>query len=177
LYSRPDNLDDDSDLKSDDENDSDDNIPVLFERDDDSESEGESDSESESGTTATPTKRRTVYDRQHSTIQGILRDPKHAKDAERDHIHFGDQMAKKDPGSCRIYFQNVNGLSTAHDWSDIQDNFHELQKREVDIFGFAETNVAWNPTLRNQVHQHGRGRFDQFKLVTASSDDPTTGTS
>eukprot|EP00978_Attheya_sp_CCMP212_P003376 scaffold6986_cov35-Attheya_sp.AAC.1 len=50
-----------------------------------------------------------------------------------------------------------------------------MENKEVDIYGFAETNVAWNPERVNQVRQHGRGRFTQFKLVTSSSDDPSIG--
>eukprot|EP00978_Attheya_sp_CCMP212_P008857 scaffold20822_cov52-Attheya_sp.AAC.3 len=50
-----------------------------------------------------------------------------------------------------------------------------MQKRQVDIFGFAETNVNWTPKLSNQAYQHGRGRFEHFKPVSSSSDDPTTG--
>eukprot|EP00978_Attheya_sp_CCMP212_P046629 scaffold402491_cov27-Attheya_sp.AAC.1 len=50
-----------------------------------------------------------------------------------------------------------------------------MQKRQVDVFGFAETNIAWNPKLTNQVYQHGRGRFEHFKQVNSSSNDPATG--
>eukprot|EP00978_Attheya_sp_CCMP212_P041152 scaffold232309_cov46-Attheya_sp.AAC.1 len=57
----------------------------------------------------------------------------------------------------------------------MNDYYLEKQKRKVDIFGFAETNVAWTSKLANQLYQHGRGRFEHFKQVTSSSDDPATG--
>eukprot|EP00978_Attheya_sp_CCMP212_P042777 scaffold266774_cov29-Attheya_sp.AAC.1 len=88
---------------------------------------------------------------------------KQAQHARRDHEIFGDSIKDKAPNTCRIYFQNVYGVSPADDWSDLQDYFLQMKKRQVDVFGFAETNVAWNPKLTNQVYQHGRGRFEHFK--------------
>jgi len=100
---------------------------------------------------------------------------KQAQHALRDHVIYGDSIQEKAPNTCRIYFQNVYGVSPAEDWIDMQDYFVQMQKRQVDVFGFAETNVAWNPKLTNQVYQHGRGLFEHFKQVNSSSDDPTTG--
>jgi hypothetical protein len=69
----------------------------------------------------------------------------------------------------------VCGLSPIDDWCNVKDAFHEMKQKDVDIFGFAETNLAWTPERENQVKNHGRGIFEQFKIATSSSDDPNTG--
>jgi hypothetical protein len=75
----------------------------------------------------------------------------------------------------RIYFQNVYGVSPKDNWSDMNDYYLEMKKRQVDIFGFAETNVAWTRKNISQVKRHGKGRFEHFQPVFASSDDPSKG--
>eukprot|EP00978_Attheya_sp_CCMP212_P043742 scaffold290783_cov31-Attheya_sp.AAC.1 len=47
-----------------------------------------------------------------------------------------------------------------------------MSKKEVDIFGFAKTNIVWTPERKSQAYQHGRGRFKQLKLETSSSNKP-----
>jgi hypothetical protein len=66
-------------------------------------------------------------------------------------------------------------VSPADDWSNLTDNFVQMKKKQVDIFGFVETKVAWTPTAQNERRRHGKGIFEHFNQVTASSDDPTVG--
>jgi hypothetical protein len=93
----------------------------------------------------------------------------------RDNKHYGDDITHKDPNTLRIYFQNVAGVSPADDWSNHIDNFVQMKKKQIDIFGFAKTNVSWTPTAQNESRRHGKGIFKYYKQVTASSDDPTVG--
>jgi hypothetical protein len=88
---------------------------------------------------------------------------------------WGEPMQQKAKNTCRIYFQNVCGISPIDDWSNYSDNLLEMEKKEVDIFGFAETNIAWTPQRINQATQHTRGRFGQCKIQTSPSDEPSVG--
>ena len=151
---------------SDDEESVSNDIPILLERDDESDSDNEDELE-------IPT---AVYDIPQKGIQPtVIRNQKRNPAADHDHEVFGDDITQKAPNTCRIYFQNVAGVSPADDWSNLTDNFLQMKKKEVDIFGFAETNVAWTPKAQNESRRHGRGIFEHYTQVTASSDEPTVG--
>eukprot|EP00957_Ditylum_brightwellii_P033485 2537441-Ditylum_brightwellii.AAC.1 len=53
-------------------------------------------------------------------------------------------MTIKDKNTLRLYFQNVNGISTVEDMNSYMD---EMNEREVDIWGWAETNANWTKNL------------------------------
>ena len=151
---------------SDDEYSETDKVPILLEQDDDSESEDEEELE-------IPT---AIYDKPRKGAKPtVIRHQNRNPAADRDHEHFGDDIAHKEPNTCRIYFQNVAGVSPADDWSNLTDNFVQMKKKQVDIFGFAETNVSWTPRAQNESQRHGQGIFEHFNQVTASNDDPTVG--
>ena len=61
---------------------------------------------------------------------------------------WGDNSGNKSADSIRLYFQNIRGLSTKHIWSEWNNLQDCLQSHEVDIFGFAETNIPWTPTTK-----------------------------
>jgi hypothetical protein len=56
---------------------------------------------------------------------------------------FGDNMSEKFDGLCRLYFVNINGISSANDYLAFQDALESLLANEVDIFGMSETNLDW----------------------------------
>ena len=92
---------------------------------------------------------------------------------------WGDEIGKKDPMSMRLYFQNINGLSTqnlSENWIDILDI---METNQVDMYGLAETNITWNPTIKNmlfhKLRQHVSSNKNSVKLVSATCDDPTHG--
>ena len=86
---------------------------------------------------------------------------------------------EKNPMSMRLYFQNINGLSTqnlSENWIDI---LYLMETNQVDMYGLAETNITWNPTIKNilfyKLRQHVSSNKNSVKLVSASCDDPTHG--
>eukprot|EP00957_Ditylum_brightwellii_P034794 2637133-Ditylum_brightwellii.AAC.1 len=48
-----------------------------------------------------------------------------------------------------------------------------MKDREVDIWGWMETNVNWTPNLTNNTAYKGQELFNNFKLITSSSNDLT----
>eukprot|EP00957_Ditylum_brightwellii_P067073 5091085-Ditylum_brightwellii.AAC.1 len=49
-----------------------------------------------------------------------------------------------------------------------------MREYNISIFGFAETNLAWNPSLVSTTKYYDRKVFKQFQLVCCSSDDPAS---
>eukprot|EP00957_Ditylum_brightwellii_P192126 14625367-Ditylum_brightwellii.AAC.1 len=47
-----------------------------------------------------------------------------------------------------------------------------MKDRKVDIWGWSETNVNWMPNLVSNTTFRGRKLFNNFKLITSSSDNP-----
>ena len=104
----------------------------------------------------------------HFTSLGISHPP---------NLPWGYDITTKSANSIRLYFQNIRGLSTKYIWSEwnsIQDHLHHHQ---VDIFGFAETNIPWTPTTKHLAHQQMKLQCPNNKatLSATSSDEPTLG--
>eukprot|EP00957_Ditylum_brightwellii_P089457 6812236-Ditylum_brightwellii.AAC.1 len=78
-------------------------------------------------------------------------------------------MTPKEKNTLRIYFQNINGISTVEDLHGYMD---EMRDREIDIWGWVETNVNWTKNLLTQAKFYGNKIFKNFTLVGNSSDDP-----
>eukprot|EP00957_Ditylum_brightwellii_P008142 617413-Ditylum_brightwellii.AAC.1 len=47
-----------------------------------------------------------------------------------------------------------------------------MEEKEVDIWGWAETNVNWTPNLTTRAKYYGNEIFKIFTLVGSSSNDP-----
>jgi hypothetical protein len=56
---------------------------------------------------------------------------------------FGDSMSEKSASLCRLYFVNINGISSNHEFLAFQDALESLLANGVDIFGLSETNLDW----------------------------------
>eukprot|EP00957_Ditylum_brightwellii_P104078 7929342-Ditylum_brightwellii.AAC.1 len=54
----------------------------------------------------------------------------------------------------------------------MQGYMEEMKEREVDIWGWSETNVTWMPNLVSNTNFKGRKLFNKFKLITSSSNNP-----
>ena len=96
-----------------------------------------------------------------------------------DNSIWGDIMKPKDNTILRLYFQNVNGLSTTdlvEEWIDI---LHQMEKIGADIYGLAETNIKWTPSVKSMLYSKLRHNVSKqrnlLKLTTASCDDPAYG--
>eukprot|EP00957_Ditylum_brightwellii_P051396 3897534-Ditylum_brightwellii.AAC.1 len=49
-----------------------------------------------------------------------------------------------------------------------------LKEYNIDIFGFAETNLTWSKSLEHTAKYHGQKVFQHFSLITCSSNNPTS---
>lgn len=66
---------------------------------------------------------------------------------------WGDAIGPTHERSMRLYFQNINGLHTTElreQWLDI---LHVMESLDVDLYGLAETNINWNPSVTNFLYQ------------------------
>ena len=95
----------------------------------------------------------------------------------QDTTNWGDALATKPPNTTRLYFQNIRGLSTTHIWTEWNHLLETLHHNEVDIFGFAETNIPWTPTTRHIAKQQMKSHLPthHISLTTAACDEPTYG--
>ncbi len=98
------------------------------------------------------------------------------------HIHspvepWGDDITTKSANSIRLYFQNIRGLSTKYIWSEWNSIQAHLHTNQVDIFGFAETNIPWTPTTKHLALQQMKTHVHNSKatLSATSCDEPTLG--
>eukprot|EP00957_Ditylum_brightwellii_P041057 3109585-Ditylum_brightwellii.AAC.1 len=78
-------------------------------------------------------------------------------------------MGGKEVGHLRVYFQNVNGIAVEE---DMQEYMEEMKDREGDIWGWTETNANWTPNLINNATYEGQTLFNNFKIITSSSNNP-----
>lgn len=66
---------------------------------------------------------------------------------------MGDPIGRKAKTDIRIYTQNINGINT----EDISNNLHNklqvMTDRQVDIFGWSETNLEWKDYHINKTTQ------------------------
>eukprot|EP00957_Ditylum_brightwellii_P113676 8667120-Ditylum_brightwellii.AAC.1 len=76
-------------------------------------------------------------------------------------------MAKED-WILQIYIQNVNGLMTKE---NLKEYLNETKVREVDMWGWAETNVPWTEQMLQKTNFLGSKTFKNFMMVGSSSDD------
>ena len=57
---------------------------------------------------------------------------------------MGDTIPEKGPDTLRVYSQNINGISMQQMEDDFHYKLHQMALRQVDITGWAETNIEWN---------------------------------
>eukprot|EP00957_Ditylum_brightwellii_P211301 15366019-Ditylum_brightwellii.AAC.2 len=48
-----------------------------------------------------------------------------------------------------------------------------MKTYNINIFSFAETNLAWLPHIESTAKYYGRKVFQQFSIVTCSINNPT----
>jgi hypothetical protein len=58
---------------------------------------------------------------------------------------YGDTAIQKSPGTTRVFFQNVKGLTHTPSQEDYRYYMSCLQGLNIDIAGLAETNACWAP--------------------------------
>ena len=71
----------------------------------------------------------------------------------------------------RIYFQNINGIKSYQNWHKWCDSLTEIHRNKVDIIGFAETNVNWNPIRTKRAQSLLRKQFGNGVMINTMSND------
>jgi hypothetical protein len=79
---------------------------------------------------------------------------------------FGDPIIYKEPGTTRILFQNVKGLTHTTSCDDYKYFLSAMASYSVDVFGMAETNTGWQHThLQSDFKECVRRQFQYGKTV------------
>ena len=79
---------------------------------------------------------------------------------------YGDPITQKVPGSTRIFFQNVKGLTHTSTSEDYKYYFQCLKGLDVDFFGLSETNTCWSHHHLTSDYRASLRRFSrQSKTV------------
>jgi hypothetical protein len=70
---------------------------------------------------------------------------------------WGDSIEEKPNNATRIFFQNVNGVSAANDFSAASEVGYSSDANQVDILCMAETNLDWGyKHTRQACNEHLR---------------------
>ena len=82
---------------------------------------------------------------------------------------YGDTVLQKSPGTTRIFFQNVKGLTHTSSQDDYRYYMSCLQGLDIDIAGLSETNACWaHAHLRSDFHSAVRRHYPQSKISYGS---------
>ena len=57
---------------------------------------------------------------------------------------MGDPIERKAKTDIRKYTQNINGIKTDNISNDLHNKIQVMIDRQVDIFGWLETNLEWH---------------------------------
>ena len=88
---------------------------------------------------------------------------------------YGDPIIKKTPGSIRVLFQNVHGLTHTTTHEDYRYYHQCLQGLDVDIVGLSETNTCWShhhlaSDFRSSIRNYHRQSKTIFGIVSPEVD-------
>ncbi len=103
--------------------------------------------------------------------------PPETSDTNQDNNYWSNPLQQKSRNNILLYFQNIHGLSTQHIWTDWHSLIHNMNLNEIDIFGFAETNIPCTPTTRHIAKQQMKTHLNhsQISLTAAACNEPTLG--
>ena len=100
--------------------------------------------------------------------------PESKKDRECNFRYYGDKMEPKEDNIIRIYSQNINGISVDTIQENLTKNLDVMLDRQVDIMGWAETNVEWNDYPAHLLSQRVfRKQYPGGKWLTTTSAIPS----
>jgi hypothetical protein len=94
---------------------------------------------------------------------------------QTDNYPFGDLMNKKQNSTVRIYYKNINGVSTYNSWNTWDQACKTTNELSIDIVGYTETNINWNEKNRS----HARNIYQKYNKainINTSSSIETTKT-
>jgi hypothetical protein len=103
-------------------------------------------------------------------IQGTVRLSEHNI---INNIPTGDLMSakSKSSSSIRIYYQNINGIKKPS-WADWEEAAQTINSTSIDIFGCAETNLAWTEELRKHAQSKIKATRKQANLSISTCIEP-----
>ena len=81
---------------------------------------------------------------------------------------WGDVMEQKSDRTLRVYFQNVNGLPSYDNWAEWNHIVTYLKEKQIDIAGFAETNIKWDIQRSAAASRILRAHIQPATLISAS---------
>ena len=71
--------------------------------------------------------------------------------------------------STRIYFQNINGISSSRTFSSWKSMLKKLKKREVNCIMLSETNLDWRSAAYDECEKHANEMLEEVHFSTSSS--------
>jgi hypothetical protein len=78
---------------------------------------------------------------------------------------YGDSIQQKAPGTIRVFFQNVKGLTFTTGLEDYYYYIQGLTAFQIDIAGLSETNTAWQHLhLQSDFRQQLRKHYNLSKV-------------
>ena len=90
-------------------------------------------------------------------------------------VSYGDPISQKTPGSIRLFFQNVKGLTHSTTLEDYKYYFQCIQGLDINIFGLSETNTCWThhhltSDYRMALRRYSRQSKTVFGTISSSID-------
>ena len=85
---------------------------------------------------------------------------------------FGDDIERQaiEVASCiRIYFQNINGISSLRNFLSWKSMLRKLKKQEVDIIMLSETNLDWRSIAYDECEKHAKIMLGEVLFSVSSS--------
>ena len=98
----------------------------------------------------------------------------HQQNSHND-IPKGDNLQEKEKNCIRLYSQNINGIPA----DTLEEHMHymlqAMQDRDVDIIGWAETNLEWNNyRIHKKANRLFRKTYPRGKWITTTSKTTAT---
>jgi exonuclease III len=81
---------------------------------------------------------------------------------------WGDTLERKETGTLRFAFRNVNSLPAFAAHSKNDELIQDIRKAQLDIFGMSEININWSRIQAcDQLRERFRGCFEAIHLCTS----------
>jgi hypothetical protein len=77
-------------------------------------------------------------------------------------------MQLKQTSSFRIFYQNVNGIYKGNSWTDWKAMANQAQLRQIDVIGFTETNIKWNPKIQQAASSLAQRYTKNCQMATST---------
>jgi hypothetical protein len=86
---------------------------------------------------------------------------------------YGDILHEdKSPNTLRLFYKNINGIYKGNTWLQWTIASEKIQQLQIDICGFTETNLKWDPTMITAARQIGQKFGKICNINTSSNSDP-----